>query len=203
MTNETSILNCSPQICTFIATFYQMSLRDRYMSEDFYKKILSIQTLSIMSHMKPAISQFDEVAVAMVEGDFSTMGQIRYGNRILCLVTGYNEEELKGCTVHAIMPSLVALYHNSFWNSFASSGIPKVLNNVRYLFVKHKNGHVFPARIYVQFQYHLEYGYIFCGIIKKLEKVIFAEIERPIKIAGVCVMIANRDGKIMEVTKNC
>ena len=49
------------------------------------------------------------------------------------------------------MPSSIAEAHNAFWSSFSQVGVPKVLDTLRFLFVKDSQGYVTPFKIFIRF----------------------------------------------------
>lgn len=70
------------------------------------------------------------------------------------------------------MPDSIAEVHNVFWNHFGDAGIPKVLENTRFMFIKDKEGYIIPSKIYVKLIYHPIYEYCFVGLLRKTSKVV-------------------------------
>lgn len=94
----------------------------------------------------------DDIGVAVVDGNFDLYGRILFTNKkFLSLLGGYQASELANRTVHHIMPRAVADMHNHFWRGFASIGEPKVLDNVRFLYVKDKQGYITPCKVFIKF----------------------------------------------------
>lgn len=71
------------------------------------------------------------------------------------------------------MPELISQVHNKFWNRFSEVGIPKVLEQVRFLFVKDKEGFVSPYKIFIKFMYHKDFGYCFIGLFRRPKSIIY------------------------------
>ncbi len=72
------------------------------------------------------------------------MGRMLYANKTLLKSLKYQLHEIAGKTVHLIMPREIAKVHDVFWNRFKHQGVPSVLEQTRYLFVKGKEGYVKP-----------------------------------------------------------
>ena len=87
----------------------------------------------------------------MVDGNFNLYGKVLFANKIVVKQLGYQDGEINGKLIHSLMPSKVAEVHNIFWNSFAQVGVPKVLDSLRYLFVKDAKGYVTPFKIFIRF----------------------------------------------------
>ena len=64
----------------------------------------------------------------MVDGNFNLYGKILFVNKIVVKALSYQDGEVQGKLIHSLMPSKVAEVHNIFWNSFATIGVPKVLD---------------------------------------------------------------------------
>ena len=101
------------------------------------------------------------------------------------------------------MPSSIAEVHNLFWTSFAQVGIPKVLDRLRYLFVKDSQGYISPFKIFIKFQFSPKYGYSFVGLFRAPTGILFEEMEPPIKLKKTYQMICNHQGKILELSESC
>ena len=71
------------------------------------------------------------------------------------------------------MPGYIADVHNKFWTNFSQVGIPKVLDQVRFLFVKDSQGYISPYKIFIKFQYSYKFGFSFVGLFKKPKEIIF------------------------------
>lgn len=80
-----------------------------------------------MNHSKSALMGFDEVGVAIVDGNFANMGKILYCNKIVLKTLMYCANDVIGKTVHVLMPRQIAQVHDRFWNRFKVLGIPSVL----------------------------------------------------------------------------
>ena len=98
------------------------------------------------------------------------------------------------------MPRELAMVHDRFWNQFKETGIAKILESERIVFVKDKNGQVHPFEIFIKFMYHQFYGYIFVGIFKKLNQMLMNEEEVITKLNKVFFFVTNHQFKITEIS---
>jgi hypothetical protein len=114
---------------------------------------------------------------------------------------GYLAEEMVGQRIHMLMPGTVAEAHNSFWNKFAEVGVPKVLENSRFLFVKDKEGFVSPYKIYIKLIYHSVYEYCFVGLFRKLNNVLIDDENPQLKTRKTMQLICNNKGVILDISK--
>ena len=89
--------------------------------------------------------------MCVVDGDFDLLGKIRFGNHQLLKSLGYKADQLVGKLVHVLMPRCIADIHNHFWRSFARVGEPKVLDRVRFLYVKDSKDFVHPFKVLIKF----------------------------------------------------
>ncbi|CDW79028.1 pas domain s-box family protein [Stylonychia lemnae] len=200
---ETPLMQVSEQVLFYTATFYQMALRDMYLSDYYFKQITQNRSLMAVQNIKGSFSNFDEISLAIVDGNFSNMGRLLYANKILLRHLGYKQEQVLQQTVHLLMPREIALVHDKFWNRFRDTGIPSILEQQRILFIKDRNGYAHPFNIFIKFIYHQKYGYTFLGIFKKQNKMIMTEIESPIRLSQIFFFITNYQGKITEISKSC
>lgn len=111
--------------------------------------------------------------MVVVDGNFNLYGKIVFANKTLAKLLGYRNEDFIDQKIHMFMPEKISEIHNKFWTSFAEVGLPKVLEQIRYLYVKDKNGFVYPFKIYIKFMYHPEFGYCFAGVFRKPKNVTF------------------------------
>lgn len=51
-----------------------------------------------------------------------------FANKIIIKLLGYQNQDIQGKLIHTLMPNAIAEVHNVFWNTFASVGVPKVLD---------------------------------------------------------------------------
>eukprot|EP00347_Sterkiella_histriomuscorum_P007366 403349219 len=200
---DTPLLQVSEQILFFTAIFYQMALRDMYLSDYYFKQITQNRSLISFQNMKTSFITFDEISVAIVDGNFTQMGKLLYANKILLRHLGFKAEEVVNQTVHLLMPREIALVHDKFWNRFKETGIASILEQERLLCIKDKNGYVYPFNIFIKFIYHQEYGYTFLGIFRKQQKMILAEADSSIKMNSIFFFITNHQGKITEISQSC
>ena len=156
-----------------------------------------------MSSSKSSIPSFDEISLAIVDGNFLNMGKILYGNKVLLKYLDYKKDDVSGKTVKLLMPLDIATVHDVFWNRFKETGVPNILERERFLFVKDKQGCVFPFKIFIKFIYHHHFGYTFLGLFQKPKQIILNEVENPIPIGKVFHFITNSQGRITEISKSC
>ena len=102
------------------------------------------------------------------------------------------------------MPKQVADVHNYFWRNFSAVGEPKVLDRIRYLFVKDKKGYISPFKVLIKFQYTPQYGYSFVGLLQKpkLANVALKQ-EVTTHLDETYFMICNANGTILEFSRSC
>lgn len=100
------------------------------------------------------------------------------------------------------MPDDIAESHNKFWTRFSEVGVPKVLEQTKFLFVKNKEGYVYPYRVFVRFMYDPKYGYCFIGSFRKTDHIFLDHYNQPIRTKQVCFLILDQKGKIVEISKN-
>jgi len=81
--------------------------------------------------------------------------------------------------------------------------VPKILEKTRFLYVKDKDGYVYPYKIFIKFIYHPEFGYCFVGIFRKPKSMIFDDQEQPVKLRKTYSMICDSNGKIIEISRSC
>lgn len=112
-------------------------------------------------------SLIDEIGCVVVDGNFNLFGKILFANKIISKLLGYINTDVQGKLIHSLMPSAVAEVHNIFWNAFANVGIPKVLDQLRHLYVKDSLGYVHPFKLFIKFQFSPKYGYSFVGLFRK------------------------------------
>ena len=101
------------------------------------------------------------------------------------------------------MPSSISEVHNLFWTAFSQMGIPKVLDQLRFLFVKDSKGYVAPFKIFIKFQFSPKYGYSFVGLFRRPTNIVFDEQDQSAKLKKTYQMICNQQGKILEISESC
>lgn len=87
----------------------------------------------------------------IVDGNFDQWGRILYGNNQLLSALGYRIDDVANKLIHVLMPRVIADAHNQFWRNFAVVGEPKVLDRVRFLFVKDSKGYIMPLKLFIKF----------------------------------------------------
>jgi len=94
-------------------------------------------------------------------------------NKTLVKLLGYKNEDFIDKKVHVLMPEKISEVHNKFWSLFAEQGVPKVLEQTRFLYVKDKAGYIYPYKIFIKFMYHPEFGYCFTGVFRRPKSITF------------------------------
>ena len=56
-----------------------------------------------MSSSKSSIPSFDEISLAIVDGNFLNMGKILYGNKVLLKYLDYKKDDVSGKTVKLLI----------------------------------------------------------------------------------------------------
>ena len=69
-----------------------MALRDMYLSDYYFKQITQNRSVISFQNMKTSFITFDEISVAIVDGNFSNMGRLLYANKILLRHLGFKAE---------------------------------------------------------------------------------------------------------------
>ena len=187
-------------LCFYMAHFFTLVIRDRNIGLNIFKQM---SLLGAMGRKQHKVSLVDEVGVVVVDGNFSLYGKMVFANKIVLKLLGYRAEDVRGKLVHQLMPTSIAEVHNLFWTSFAQVGIPKVLDSLRYLFVKDSKGYITPFKIFIKFQFSPKYGYSFVGLFRAPTGILFEEADPPVKLKKTYQMICNHQGKILELSDSC
>eukprot|EP00741_Cyanophora_paradoxa_P008210 tig00000025_g7945.t1 len=70
-------------------------------------------------------------------------------NAVTCRLWGYKRQELVGKRITMLMPSPFKDDHNMYMTSYLRTGVAKVVNIPRNVFGLHKEGYIFPIKLYV------------------------------------------------------
>ncbi|TNV87532.1 hypothetical protein FGO68_gene3995 [Halteria grandinella] len=189
-----------------ISHFYTIVLRDSALGSKVLSKYESIIGIKNSGEGGPQFQKTafnedgqEEIGVMVVDGKFDLYGKVIFGNKYIIQALGYKSvKELASMTIHRIMPRCVAEVHNLFWKGFQSVGEPKVLDKLRYLFVKDAENCITPFKCFIKFQYTPQFGYCFIGLFSKPQNIMFHSTEVPLDLEDTCQLICNKQGQILD-----
>eukprot|EP00741_Cyanophora_paradoxa_P024903 tig00000317_g24044.t1 len=89
-------------------------------------------------------------------------------NAVTCRMWGYKRNEIVGKRITMMMPSPFRDDHHIYVTSYLRTGVAKVVNIPRNVFGLHKDGHIFPIRLYVT-RMDINGSITFVGAVTQLE----------------------------------
>eukprot|EP00347_Sterkiella_histriomuscorum_P021489 403333800 len=200
MTKVENFQSTCQSLYYYLTNFYTIVLRDQNQGQIILKHMLNMRSLGMQSILKN--NQIDETGLVIVDGNFTLYGKILFTNKTILKLLNYKPEDVEDKKIHILMPSQIAEIHNKLWSRFAEVGVSKILDQTRYLYVKDKQGYIYPYKIFIKFMYHHEFGYSFIGIFRKPKNVTFDESEPAVRTRKTNFMICDEQGKILEISKS-
>lgn len=116
-------------------------------------------------------ARLNSIVSAAVEGIISIndTGIIEYVNEAVAILLGYEKDELIGCSVNKIMASPHKNRHDQYIKNYLTTGISKIIGQVREVEAKHKNGHIIPIDISVA-EYEIDQKKYFTAMLRDISE---------------------------------
>lgn len=116
-------------------------------------------------------NSFCSIFVLNTEGKH--LGVIEYVNEEVTNLLGYQPGELIGKDINTIIPKMIARVHYCLLTKFFDKAESSVLNKVRELFAKDKEGYLVPIYLFSKVLPSLVSGLKLIGVIKKIQYLTF------------------------------
>lgn len=162
------------KIFFLISNFNQYVLNNHDLAIDYLIKMKQIGAMNktIYENYRDIMNtEADKSGFLIVKGTFVDFGKILFVNRKACSILGYEQNEVISKTINMLMPNLISEKHASFLNIYRETGEPVFISKIQNLFMKNKNGHIIPVKVYVQFYYDKTHGHVFCAVINKVKQL--------------------------------
>jgi len=95
-------------------------------------------------------SASENLAVLSISDKAKNLGHITEANAATLVAFGYSRSDLIGKNVSHLLPEPLASRHDSFIQSYLSSGKARIMGTVRMAFGLHSSGHIFPLLLSVR-----------------------------------------------------
>ncbi|CDW75859.1 pas domain s-box family protein [Stylonychia lemnae] len=201
MTSADNFQSSCHSLYFYLCHFYNVVLRDNHQSQVILKHMMNMQSVRSQSSIKNSL--IDDVGLTVVDGNFSLFGRMIFANKTISKLLGYKSEELINQRIHILMPGQISEVHNKFWLRFAECGAARVLEQVRFLFVKDKEGYIAPFKMFMKFLYHKDFGYCFISLFRRPKSFIFDDQESQVRTRKTYQLICSDNGKILEISRSC
>eukprot|EP00347_Sterkiella_histriomuscorum_P015498 403356802 len=116
-------------------------------------------------------NSFCSIFVLNTEG--KKLGVIEYVNEEVQNLLGYSPQELTGKDINTIIPRMIARVHQNLLIKFFDKAESSVLNKVRELFAKDKEGYLIPIYLFSKVLPSLSSGLKLIGVIKRIQFLTF------------------------------
>ena len=112
-------------------------------------------------------ARLNSIVSAAVEGIISIndTGIIEYVNEAVTTLLGYDKEELIGCNVNKIIPGPHKNRHDQYLKNYLTTGIAKIIGQIREVEAKHKNGRIVPIDISVA-EFEIDHSKFFTAMLR-------------------------------------
>lgn len=133
---------------------------------DLIKKREFTQNTTILSY----ITFFDDTTIPIKASFVRNHGEILEESKTskLSEIFGYTKEELKSLNLIDLMPSIIAEYHDSFFEWYLNKPINKNLPVKKFsdVYAKKKDDLIFPINFFIGYAFHIKDDFVFNAIIK-------------------------------------
>lgn len=108
-------------------------------------------------------------SIFVLEAEGKQLGFIEYVNEEVENLLGYSSRELIGKDINLIIPRTIAKVHTLLMTKFFEKAESSVLNKVRELFAKDKDGYLIPIYLFSKVLPNLSNGLKFIGVMKRIK----------------------------------
>eukprot|EP00741_Cyanophora_paradoxa_P000725 tig00000441_g698.t1 len=129
----------------------------------------------------------------------SALGVITSANAVACRIFGYKKADLIGKRVECLMPSPFRDQHQSYIQNYQQSSVSRMINMPRELPAQHRNGVIFPIRLFVS-RVDVAGRLTFVGSIRPLDNSAAAVYLKPVNETRA-VVIADAQSIIRSVNR--
>ena len=185
--------------------YYVFALIQRFLLNDlaahdlYLHKMNSYRDLNRLASVKQ-----EERGFILVHGSLRYFGQILLSNQVFRNNLGYNQADLKHEHVQVFMPALVKQWHTGFVNEFNRTGVCKLVDRERVMFLRKRDGYVVPARMGVRFHYSKDYEFTFVMFVSFLKEVDLEKNGQKHKVDQVLFLLCDpSDTRITDISPSC
>jgi PAS domain S-box-containing protein len=126
-----------------------------------------MRLLNMQRSLASAVERMQSISNAVIDGiiTISEEGEIRSMNPAACKIFGYQEAEVVGGSIRALMPERDAREHDDHLRDYVSGGEAHIIGQLRNVTGIRKNGEQFPMELGVN-DVRLPDGRIFLGVVR-------------------------------------
>lgn len=112
-------------------------------------------------------------SIFVLSTEFRKLGFIDFCNNEVESQYGFKPEDLIGKDINLIIPKMIAVVHSNLMIRFFDKAESTVLNKVRELFAKDRNGYLLPVYLFSKVLPSLSGGLKLVGVTKTISNLTF------------------------------